>query len=150
MNRMKLTFPVLLFALLTLASAQMDEPADVTLTINNQGAVAYILESVEGAQGVGEVGAENSAWKLEAGNRYRVVNNGGLLFHPFELRGDEGVLLAQGEPEGSFEGDTEVGFVSDEEGVTFTLTPALAEVLTNYRCTIHPVMTGAVAVGAPQ
>ena len=95
---------------------------------------------------VGKVGSANAAWTLQVGHRYRVVNNGELLFHPFELRSDESVLLAQGKTEGTFEEHADVNFVSDDAGITFTLTPELAGVLTTYRCAYHSRMTGPITV----
>ncbi len=134
-----------LFMISSLALAQTDNPVDTTITIDNVGATAYVLMDAEGV-GVAEVGVENAAWTLQVGQRYRIVNNGELLFHPLELRSDTDILLAQGDPEGTLEGDTEINFVSDDEGVTFTLTPELAESLTTYRCAYHPVMTGSISV----
>lgn len=138
-------FAAMFFAISSLALAQADTPVDATITVDNVGATAYMLVDAAG-ESVGEVGAENAAWTLQVGHRYRVVNKGELLYHPFELRGDTDILLAQGDSEGTFEGDKEVNFVSDNEGVRFTLTPELAELLTNYRCGYHPVMTGSISV----
>lgn len=119
------------------------EPVDTTITIDNAASNAYILVAADGER-VGEIGSENTGWTLQIGHRYRVVNNGELLFHPFELRSDEDVLLAQGETEGTFEENKDVKFTSDDVGVSFTLTPELAEVLTSYRCAYHPRMMGLI------
>lgn len=142
---MKTILVTLVLLALSKVLAQADS-ADVTVTVDNVGATAYVLTDVIG-ENVGEVEAENTAWTLQVGRRYRVVNNGELLFHPFELRSDIDVLLAQGDLEGTLEGDAGVDFVSDDMGVTFTLTPKLAELLTNYRCTYHPTMTGTISTG---
>lgn len=143
--RPPLILAAILFIILSLALAQPDKPVNATITIDNVGATAYVLTNAKGAS-VAEVGVENAAWTLQVGQRYRVVNNGELLFHPLELRSDTDVLLAQGDPEGILEGDTEINFVSDDEGVTFTFTPELAELLTTYRCTYHSAMTGPIVV----
>lgn len=140
-----LILATVLFTISSLALAQTDKPVDATITIDNVGSTAYVLTDTEGAS-VAEVGVENAAWTLQVGQRYRVVNNGELRFHPLELRSDTGVLLAQGDLEGTLEGDAEINFVSDDEGVTFTLTPELAELLTTYRCTYHSAMTGPIVV----
>ena len=143
--RPRLILAAVLFMISSLALAQTDKRVDATITIDNVGATAYVLTDAEGAS-VAEVGVENAAWTLQVGERYRVVNNGELLFHPLELRSDTDVLLAQGNPEGMLEGDAEINFLSDDDGVTFTLTPELAKLLTTYRCTYHSAMTGPIVV----
>ncbi len=129
---------------LSSAWAQLDQ-VDTTIIVDNVGANAYVLTASEG-ENVAELGSDNAAWTLQIGRRYRIVNNGERLFHPFELRSDEAVLLAQGDLEGTFEESADVEFISDDAGINFTLTPELAEVLTSYRCTFHPSMTGKITV----
>ena len=132
--------------LLTPSSAWAQEgQVAATITVDNVASKAYVLTSSEG-ESVGELGVENTSWTLQIGHRYQIINNGELLFHPFELRGDEDILLAQSDTEGTFEEDAGVTFISDDAGVSFTLTPELAEVLTNYRCAFHPRMTGTITV----
>ena len=143
---MRFTFSaVLLLVASSLSWAQMDQTVDTTITIDNMASNAYVLTDSEG-ESVGEVGSGNAAWTLHVGHRYRVINNGELLFHPFELRSDKAILLAQGDTEGTFEEKTDVNFVSDDVGISFTLTPELAEVLMSYRCAYHPRMTGFITV----
>lgn len=136
----KLVSAFVLFSLLVLSSAQND--VDVTITVDNQGASAYFVTRVEGADDVTELNENNSAWTLEVGKRYRIINNSGSA-HPFALRAGNDMLLSQ-DGSGSFVDDPEVDFVSDDEGITFTLTEALAEQLDNYVCTLHPAMTGEI------
>jgi plastocyanin len=127
--------------------AQDETPADVTITIDNSGASAYITVSVEGADTVAEANGENAAWTLEPGKRYRLVNQASAG-HPFQLRGEgDSVLLSQQEGEdGSLETDADINFISDDEGVTFTLSPSLAEAVRSYRCASHASMTGTITV----
>jgi plastocyanin len=142
------TWLIVLVSLLGVGVFAQDEvPADVTITIDNRGASAYITVSVEGADTVAEANSENAAWTLEPGKRYRIVNQASAG-HPFQLRGEgDAVLLSQQEGEdGSLETDAEVNFVSDEEGITFTLSPSLAEAVRSYRCAFHASMTGTVSV----
>ncbi len=137
---------IVLVSLLSIEIFAQDE-ADVTITINNNGASAYITVSVEGADTVAEANAENAAWTLEPGKRYRIINQASAG-HPLQLRGDDdSVLLSQKSSEdGSLETDADINFVSDDEGVTFTLSPSLAEAVKSYRCAIHARMTGTVTV----
>lgn len=144
---MRVTFVAVLLVLGLGRAQNGGAAADATITLANVAAEAYVLSAVAG-ENVAELGEENAAWTLQVGHRYHIVNHGGL-FHPLELRGDEDVLLAQGAPTGTFEDDPAVAFVSDEAGVRFTLTPALAEVLRRYRCTFHPLMTGEITVAGP-
>jgi hypothetical protein len=142
------TWLIVLVSLLAVGVFAQDEtPADVTITISNSGASAYITVSVEGGDSVAEANAENAAWTLQAGQRYRIVNQASAG-HPFQLRGeDDTVLLSQQAGEdGSLETDAEVNFVSDDQGVTFTLSPSLAEAVRSYRCAFHASMTGTITL----
>ncbi len=120
----------------------------ITITIDNVGATAWLVTTVEGAQGIAELNTQNTAITLEPGQRYRFINNGGG-FHPLDFRDASGnFLLTQNSVQGSFENDTEVNFESDATGVTFTLTPALAEQMATYWCSVHPPMTGAINIAS--
>jgi hypothetical protein len=136
-----------IFFLSGMVFAQDNPPADVTITIDHKGASAYFIASVEGADSVAEVNADNAAWSLVAGKRYHIINKASAG-HPFQLRGaDDGILLSQKSGEdGSLKTAAEVNFVSDDQGITFTLSPILAEAVKSYRCAIHARMTGAITV----
>ena len=41
-----------------------------------------------------------------------------------------------------------MNFIDDEQGVTFTLTQALADEIAIYYCTVHPDMVGDVSVAS--
>ena len=142
---MRFTILAVLLWLTSSSAWAQGSRVDTTVTVDNVASSAYILTASEG-ENVAELGSNNAAWTLQVGHRYRIVNNGELLFHPFELRSDEDILLAQSDTEGMFEKNPGVNFVSDDAGVSFTLTPELAEVLTSYRCAFHPRMTGTIAV----
>jgi hypothetical protein len=129
-------------ALLSFALAEGD--IDVTFTIDNVGFSAYVLTGVEGAE-IGELNADNAPWTLEVGKRYRIVNSAGAA-HPLVLRSGQEVLLSQ-QGGGAFADDAEVAFAHDDEGVTFTLTEALAQALDNYVCAFHPTMSGVIDTG---
>lgn len=136
---------LIITTLLSFVAAQ--EAAGMTLTIDNRGATAFYLSAAEGASQVAELEADNAPWILAAGQRYRIINLGGAAYHPFELRGEAGVLLSQLESNGgTFEANEAVAFERDDEGITFTLTPELARALTSYHCAYHPAMTGDIAI----
>ncbi len=126
----------LLFCLPFVASAQ---DADVTITLQNVDSSAWIVTSVEGAEGVAKLNSEDTPITLTIGQRYRFVNLGTLQIHPLALRGKDGdSLLNQRPQERPFETDPEVNFVADDAGIAFTLTEVLAEHLSAYYCTAHP------------
>ncbi len=113
--------------------------ADVTVTLENIDSSAWTVTVVEGAEGVTETGTEDPLISLEVGKRYRFVNNGSLTIHPFAIRGKDGEpVLGQRPNDRPFEIDPGVAFKADDGGVTFTLTEALAEVVSTYYCTAHP------------
>ncbi|EOZ92194.1 Sensory subunit of low CO2-induced protein complex, putative [Indibacter alkaliphilus LW1] len=124
----------------------MGEEVSATITLDNVGASAYVISSINGEGASGELDVENAAITLQAGLRYTFVNDGGSA-HPLDFRDSEGnILLAQGDQEGSFEGDSEVAFEVDGANVSFTLTNGLAEELAVYRCTAHPSMEGEIII----
>lgn len=150
MNTKGIWLVLFLFTLSGIAVAQEGQLADVTLTVDNRGAKAFYLSAATPSSDIAELEADNADWTLTMGRRYRVLNQGGAAYHPFELRGGGDVLLAQLETSvGALEANTEIAFESDAKGVTFTLTPALAQVLTSYNCTYHAAMTGDILVVQP-
>ncbi len=149
MNTKRIWLVLMLFALFGVAAAQEEQLADVTLSVDNRGAEAFYLSAAT-TSGIAELGADNADWTLTVGRRYRVLNLGGAAYHPFELRSGGDVLLSQLETSvGTLEADAEIAFESDADGVTFTLTPALAQVLTSYNCAYHAAMTGGILVIQP-
>ena len=131
-----------------------DDPDNevITLTFSAADNDDYTFEGSAGEVGATE-GAKDPALTLTVGQRYRIENLASAA-HPFELLdgeaefGSDVVLLSQREEEdGSFEDDSEVAFEADDSGMTFTLTQALADALSAYRCEFHPVnMRGVVNV----
>ncbi len=127
---------VLLFLVIGVAAAQN---TDMTVTIQNVDSSAWIVQAIEGEGGVAELNTENTPITLTTGQRYRFINLGTLQVHPFALRGRNGdSLLNQRPQDRPFETDPEVNFIADDEGITFTLTPALAAQVSTYYCTAHP------------
>ncbi len=115
------------------------DEANVAVTLENVDSISWTVTSVEGAEGVTEISAEDPMISLEVGKRYRFVNNGSLTIHPLAIRGEDGEpVLGQRPNDRPFELDPSVAFEADEEGITFTLTEALAEVVSTYYCTAHP------------
>ena len=121
-------------------------PADITITINNVGSSAWEVTSVDGDNNAATLNENNTTITLQEDMRYEFINNGGSA-HPLGLQDSNGdYLLAQDSRTGSFENDADVDFISDSEGVFFTVTPELANVLSTYNCTIHVSMEGSVTV----
>lgn len=120
--------------------------ADVTITINNIGASAWEVIGVEGAnQGdISDGASENPALTLTVGTRYRFNNNGGRGNHPlgFQDANSDYLLRQESGETGSLEGDSDINYVEDDNGVTFTYTQAMADEVATYICTFHPSMEG--------
>ncbi len=131
----------LLFCFLSVAFAQTPgvTVAEVVITLQNVNSSAWVVTDIQGAVGVAKLGTHNTPITLTVGERYRFVNLGTLKIHPLAIRGKGGEsLLNQRPQERAFETDPAVGFRADGEGVSFTLTPALAEQVSSYYCTAHP------------
>lgn len=113
--------------------------ADVVVELINEDSVAWRVVSVSGAQGVAELDVQNPVVTLTVGTRYHFINGGTLAVHPFAIRGRDGEpVLGQRPNDRPFELDPEVAFEADDEGVSFTLTEALAAAAKTYYCTAHP------------
>lgn len=126
--------------------------AEVVIELTNVDSVAWVVTRAEGAQGVAKLDVQNPVVTLTVGTRYRFVNHGTLAIHPFAIRGVSGEsVLGQRPDDRPFEQDPEVAFEADDEGVTFTLTAALAEVVKTYYCTAHPtpLMEGELELRTP-
>lgn len=120
-------------------------PADITITVDNVGSSAWEVTDVQGDNNAATQGENNTTITLRENMRYRFINNGGSA-HPFGVQdSNSDYLLAQGSRSGSFEDDPEVDFSSDNDGVFFTVTPALAAELATYNCQIHSSMEGSVS-----
>ncbi len=148
-----------LFALVTwlLSACGNDSPNppsntinfDVSITLDNVGSSAWIVTNVTGASGVATFNTNNTPLVLESGKRYRFINNGGTA-HPLDFRNEAGaVLLSQNNQVGAFEDNAAVDFQSDSEGLTFTLTQELFDVLASYHCSIHAAMRGDINLPPP-
>lgn len=140
----------------------LPEGIDVLVLLGHRGADAWIVTGVEGGD-LGDRSGDNPTLTLLVGERYRFEIPASNGVHPFELitvgqpPGDprdpaaDVVLLSEEEGvTGSFEAAADVDFVSEGDGFEFTLTQALADALTGYRCGVHTVaMWGAIEIGAP-
>ena len=123
-----------------------EEAVGATITLDNVGASAYIISSIEGDAATGTLDENNTAINLQRGQRYTFINNGGAS-HPLDFRDADGnILLAEGSEAGSFEEDEAVDFEVDGANISFTLTEELAEVIAAYRCTVHGAMEGVITV----
>ena len=112
---------------------------EVTVTLQNVDSSAWVVTSVVGAERVAALNTENAPVTLTAGRRYRFINLGTVQIHPLALRGKDGESLLNQRPQDRpFETDPAVDFRADDEGITFTLTAALAAQLSTYYCTAHP------------
>lgn len=117
--------------------------ADVTVTVDNVGTSAWEVTSVDGSSDVAQTGTENPALTLTVGTRYRFENNGGGA-HPLGFQNSSSTYLLNQDGSGDFEGDSDVDYREDENGVTFTYTQSLADAVASYRCTVHSQMQGTV------
>jgi len=116
---------------------------DVTVTLDNIQASAWEVTDVEGESGVASTGTENPTLTLTVGTRYLIVNNGGTA-HPFGMRDADGDYLLNQDGNGSLEDDAAIDYDENDASVEFTYTQTLADAVTEYRCTIHGSMVGAV------
>lgn len=117
--------------------------ADIIITMVNNSSSAWRVVSVTNLNGtalenIAETNLDNPEITFQVGKRYFVKNNGGGS-HPFEIVGASGVLLSEFAPsDGSFEGDAEVDFETNEDGIIFSFTQDLSEATTGYQCASHP------------
>ena len=118
------------------------DTADVTVTIDNNGASSWSVTDVDGASGV-DGGGENPTLTLTVGTRYRFVNNGGSA-HPLGFQNASAEYLLNQNGEGSLEGNSDINYQEDDEGIMFTYTQSLADAVATYRCTVHGAMEGDV------
>jgi uncharacterized membrane protein len=123
------------------------ESHEVTVTLNNQGASAWVLDSA--GENVGETGVPNPALTLTVGTRYRFENLG-WSFHPLAFRDESDNALLTQSGSGSFENDSAVNWVDNGEELAFTVTESLAAEFDDYVCTVHSSMEGNLGAQAPQ
>ena len=123
------------------------ESHEVTVTLNNQGASAWVLNSA--GEEIGETGVPNPALTLTVGTRYRFENLG-WSFHPLAFRDEADNALLTQSGSGSFENDSAVDWVDNGEELAFTVTESLAAEFDDYVCTVHPSMEGNLGAQAPQ
>ena len=117
----------------------------VTITMRNVDASAWVVTNVEPNANVTSPNEQNPPFAFTEGQRYRIDNDGGAE-HPFALQDVDGTyLLRQDTGGGSLAGESDINFVADNDGITFTFTRSLAQEADTYRCTIHPAMAGPVA-----
>ncbi|MCS4038609.1 cupredoxin domain-containing protein [Salinibacter ruber] len=117
--------------------------ADVTVTVTNVGTSAWEVTDVSGASGVAQTGTDNPTLTLKVGTRYRFENNGGSN-HPLGFQDGSSSYLLNQDGSGSLEGNSDVNYEEDSEGITFTYAQALADEVASYRCTVHSQMEGDV------
>ncbi len=138
--------PLLLAACVTSGGNPGPAPGctvDACVSFDNVGVTDWEVIEVQG-DAVAAVGIEPTL-SLTVGNRYRIFNTGNRSSHPFALiqhgadpndANQDMVLLAEDQT-GSFEADAAVNFVLHSDGFSFTLTQALANALSGYRCQVH-------------
>lgn len=118
----------------------------VTITLNNEGFSAWLVEQVEDANNEDiERQVSNPEIELSEGTRYRFVNNGGST-HPLAFRDANGTVLLSQSGNGEFEDSTSVKWNDEGGAVEFTLTSELAGRMNEYYCTVHAQMVGDVRI----
>lgn len=112
--------------------------ADTTVAINNVGASAWEVTSIEGDAASAPLNENNPQILLQENKRFMFENNGWPT-HPLEIQSAEGTaLLSQADNTmGSFEDDSNVNWVDNGDEVAFTLTKTLSAEMNNYVCTVH-------------
>jgi PGF-CTERM protein len=118
---------------------------EVTVTLDNLGAQAWLLDGAD--EDVGSTDDTNPTLTLTAGTRYRFENLG-WSFHPLAFRDETDTPLLTQDGQGTFEDDDEVDWVDEGEQLAFTLTAELADELDDYVCTVHPSMEGTLQTDA--
>lgn len=123
---------------------------DGTITINNVGASAWVVESIEGEGISADIGVENATITLQEGLRYEIVNLG-TGNHPLQLRDGSAEVLVAEAGDGSLQDYEPANVVVDEENgiITFTLTGNLADWVATYNCAPHASMEGDIIVTSP-
>ncbi|REL37707.1 fasciclin domain-containing protein [Rhodohalobacter sp. SW132] len=123
------------------------DEADATITINNVGSSAWVIDEIEGDGASAELEEENTPLTLEAERRYTIVNLG-AEDHPLQLRDADGTVLISAQGDGEIHNYEPANVVvNDEDGsITFTLTGGLAEAIATYNCTPHAAMEGDIIV----
>ena len=123
------------------------EEISATITLNNVGSSAWVVEEIDGDGASANLNTENTTLTLQYGLRYTVVNLGDPN-HPFQFRNDDGDILIAAQGNGSLQ-DYEPAnvIVDDNEGtITFTLAGNLAEWVATYNCAPHAAMEGEIIV----
>lgn len=123
------------------------DESDATITINNVGSSAWVIEEIEGEGASADLGEENTPLTLEEDRRYTIVNLGAGN-HPFQLRDADGNVLIAAAGNGSIQDYEPANVVvnEDEGSISFTLTGGLAEAVATYNCQPHRAMEGDVIV----
>ena len=128
------------------AAGGVSRNQEVTINLSNDGNSAWIVTTVDGGNDVAEVDTQNPTLNLITGHRYIFETPDGET-NPIDFRASDGsFLLAQGQPQGTLEDNSDVDFTDEGDSVAFVLTPEFADQLTSYSSTIYPVMTGNVEV----
>ncbi|MFP4506166.1 MAG: fasciclin domain-containing protein [Cyclobacteriaceae bacterium] len=117
---------------------------DATITISNVGASAWVFTGIDGQGATASLNAENATLTLTIGNRYRFINEGGGA-HPLAFLDSSDASLLAEDGGGSFANDENVNFSINSDGVSFTLTSALAAEISSYICTFHGSMKGSIS-----
>lgn len=120
-----------------------------TITINNVGSSAWVVESIDGEGISADTGVENATITLQEGLRYELVNLGAGN-HPFQLRDADGDILIAAAGNGNLQDYEPANVVVDEENgtITFTLTGNLADWVATYNCAPHASMEGDIVVNS--
>lgn len=124
-----------------------------TLTIDADGAEAYVIADVEGDRSASELvedglDTSNPGLSLIEGDRYRFeADNDTLQSHPIRFNDEDGDPLLNQAGDGTFHDDDDVDWVDEDSAIEFTLTESLQENMASYQCDIHSGMQGSVGEG---
>jgi hypothetical protein len=114
-----------------------------SFTLGNIGGSDYTIDKSTDLQNIPLNQSDPTLTFVEGFTYVITVTN--FSAHPLALKGGNTELLVMG-GNGSFQNDPDVAYSKIGGTITFNLTPALAAVLTSYRCRIHGSMEGAINI----
>jgi hypothetical protein len=142
-----MTLTMLAVFRLTAQESDLPSGVDGAVTLQNVSTQGWRIVSVEG-DGIHK-GSGDATIYLEIDGRYHFdVSEIDSDQFPMDFRDPQGQILFTQDDSERDEGDSGMegaNLETDEEGVTFTLTPELAERITFFRATTYPQMVGIIA-----
>lgn len=123
------------------------EESAATITIENDGSQAWLIQSIDGDGASGDIDTQNATLSLDRDQRYTIVNLG-AGGHPLQLRDASGTILVESDGSGSLQDNADANVVVENggESISFTLSGELADEIATYNCRPHAAMEGNIVV----